>query len=202
MVLGRPGSGKGTVAARLADALGLELVATSALLRRVPGDAVEAAMVDGGLVDDSVVTAVVRQAVDAAGGDVLLDGFPRTEAQCEVLSEVVGPERRVLAVEIDVPATEIVDRLRRRLVCDRCGDIGTDVDGPACPSCGTARVRRDDDADAVVQHRLAVYERDTAPVAAWFERRGDLRRVDGCGTPDEVFARVLDAVAEPAPRAR
>ena len=202
MVLGRPGSGKGTVAARLADALGLETVATSALLRRVPGGVVEATMVDGGLVDDAVVATVVRRAVDAAGRDVLLDGFPRTVAQCEALAEVLGPDRPVLAVEIDVPATEIADRLRHRLVCDRCGDIGTDTGGPACPSCGTARVRRDDDADDVVQHRLSVYERDTAPVAAWFERRGRLRRVDGRGTPDEVFARVLDAVAEPAPRPR
>lgn len=195
VVLGRPGSGKGTQAARLAAALDLELLTTSDLLRDVASSDVQEAMGDGGLVDDTLVSSVVRDAVAAADRDVLLDGFPRTVAQCEALAEMFGHDQAALAVEIDVPAAEIAERLERRLVCGACGDIGTSDSGPACPACGTRRDRRDDDAVEVVLHRLGVYERDTAPVTAWFERRGCLVRVDGEGTADEVFDRLLAAVS-------
>ena len=198
VVLGRPGSGKGTQATRLAAALELELIATSALLLRVAatetptGKAVQAAMTGGRLVDDALVSAVVGDAVRAASRGVLLEGFPRTVAQCEALPAVVAPDA---ALEIDVPAADIIQRLRQRLVCSRCGDVGTVEDGPTCAACGSLRVRRSDDDDDVVQRRLWIYERDTAPVATWFERRDLLVRVDGRGSVDDVAARLLDAVS-------
>jgi adenylate kinase len=166
VMLGPPGSGKGTQAKPLAERHGRQYVATSDLLREAGGD-VERYMQAGELVPDELV---VRLVTDAIGdGGYVLDGFPRTTAQAEALDAALEQDGRELprAVLLDVPDQEVVERL-------------------------AGRQRADDDPETV-RRRLGVYHEQTEPVIGYYEQRGRLRRVDGCGDPDDVARRLADA---------
>jgi adenylate kinase len=166
VMLGPPGSGKGTQAQPLAEERGLQYVVTSGLLRGAGPD-VQRYIEAGDLVPDDLVVAEVRGAIGAGG--YVLDGFPRTVAQAEALDAALEEAGRPLpdAVLLDVPDEEVVRRLAGR--------------------------GRADDEPETVRHRLDVYHRETEPVIGYYEQRDRLRRVDGCGEADEV-ARRLAAV--------
>jgi adenylate kinase len=167
-MLGPPGSGKGTQAEPLAAERGLAYVSTGALLRRAGGEA-QAYMDRGELVPDELVVGLVGDAIGHAG--YVLDGFPRNVAQAETLDAELERAGRALpqAILLDVPDEEVVGRL-------------------------AGRGRADDDPDTV-RNRLRVYHDETEPVIAYYEDRGRLRRVDGCGSAEDVAARLRRALA-------
>lgn len=174
VLLGPPGSGKGTQGAALADALQLTHISTGDLLRQAItrdsalGRTVRDTVSSGGLVDDQTMGGLLARAVGDTPRGIVLDGYPRTLAQCETLTRVFGPMGIDLAVEIDVPPALILERVRRR--------------------------GRPDDDPEIVLRRLWEYERQTRVVSDWFERQARLRRVDGTGSPATVADEVLATV--------
>jgi adenylate kinase len=168
VMLGPPGSGKGTQAEPLAAERGLAYVSTGELLRRTGGEA-RAYMDRGELVPDELVVGLVGDALGHEG--YVLDGFPRTVAQAETLDAELERAGRELprAILLHVPDEEVVRRL-------------------------AGRGRADDD-PGTVRNRLRVYHEETEPVIAYYEDRDRLRRVDGCGSAEDVARRLRDALA-------
>jgi len=173
-LLGPPGSGKGTQATRLRDDLGFAHLATGDLLRAARKEGSELGrraaeyMDRGDLVPDELIVALMREAIARQDGPVLLDGFPRTTAQADALTGVLDDHDREMsaAVLIDVPDDVVVERIS-----------------------GRGQGRSDDNPETV-RERLRVYHRETEPLVAYYDERGLLRRVDGRGDPDEVYAQV------------
>jgi len=211
--LGPPGAGKGTQAKAVAaqydvphvssgDIFRAEIARESPLGRKLKS------YVDAGrLVPDELTTEAVTQRLgdrDCADGWVL-DGFPRTEGQAKALDEVLERSNAKLqaVVYLALDGERIVERMAGRRVCPKCGRPYHVVHLPPrsderCDECGTALVRREDDVPETVRQRLATFERQTAPLVGYYERRGLLLRVGGEGTPDEVrdrlFEKLQDAV--------
>ncbi len=209
ILLGPPGAGKGTQAARLVERYGVVHVSTGDMLRAAVaagtelGQRAKRFMDAGQLVPDDVVVGIVVERLrqpDCAAG-CLLDGFPRTVAQAEAL------ERHGIHVEhvflLDVPAEEVVRRLAGRRVCPSCGasyhvEFAPPRQEGVCDRCGSALVQRDDDRPETVRARLATYEESTRPLVEWYGRRGVLRTIPGAGSPDDVFGRIVAAVEDNA----
>lgn len=206
LLLGAPGSGKGTASARLVARLGLRHVSSGALLRdAVSGGTVagrEAAdhMARGELVPDALIGRIITGLLLAGGPGVnwLLDGFPRTVAQAQLLERVAAEAggRVSRALFLDVPEEILVDRLAGRRVCPGC-DAAYHVQTlpprvpDCCDRCGRALITRPDDDEATVRTRLAVYRSLTAPVVAWYAAKGLLTVVDGVGTADAVSEQLM-----------
>ena len=178
-LLGPPGSGKGTQAARLRDRCGFATLATGDLLREARtagtdlGRRASAYMDRGDLVPDELIVAVMRDAIARLDGKpILLDGFPRTVAQADALASALPAYGRELtaAVHIDLPDDLVVERISGR-------DEG-----------------REDDRPETVRERLRVYHRETQPLVGYYDERGLLRRVDGARDPDAVAAGVRAAL--------
>ena len=206
VLLGAPGSGKGTQAERIAPAYGLPHISTGDMLRAAVargadlGLAAKAHMDAGGLVPDEVVVGLIRERLvedDAAGGFVL-DGFPRTLEQAGALDVMLALSGRALThvLLFDVPEEELVRRLSGRRTCRACGKgyhLVFDpprVDG-VCDKCGGELFQRGDDNEATVRNRLAVYGQQTEPLVGYYAAHGLLHTFHGGGRmPDEVFADV------------
>jgi adenylate kinase len=208
VLLGLPGSGKGTQAGRLASALGVPSVSTGELLRREAekgtalGHTVQDIMARGQLVSDELVTRVLAAHLcsSAFRNGFVLDGYPRTVAQAQLLEDWL--EKRGLGaprvVYLDVSSEEVTARLANRVECPTCGaTYGTAKDlaarGGVCEKDGVKLVHRLDDNAVAVLERFRQYELNTKPLIAHYEARG-LARVMAAGTPDEVFTRVLTAI--------
>ena len=208
VVLGKQGAGKGTQCKRLAQHLNVPHVSTGDILRaavrdRTPiGLEVASILEAGQLVSDELVNRLVKQRfteADAQRG-ALLDGYPRTDAQAEALDAILGEDGVKVCVNLDVPNELVAQRLSARRVCQECGAIYRDSDIEAisgtCSNCGGDVVLRADDLPEAIIKRLEAYERDTAPLLSFYERRGLLVRVDGDQDPQEVTADVLDVLTE------
>jgi adenylate kinase len=207
VLFGKPGAGKGTQAPRLAAALGVPTVATGDVLRSAVragtpmGLAAKGYMDRGDLVPDDVILGIMKETLgkgEFAKGS-LLDGVVRTTPQAEGMSRVLQElGRRVDAVLVfDIDDDELVQRLSGRTVCDQCQTPYTGLDaGTRCANCGGTLVRRKDDEPDAIRNRLAVYQRQTAPVLAWYEQHGTkIATVDAVGSMDDVTRRALDALA-------
>lgn len=208
MLLGAPGTGKGTQAERLEQDLGLTHVASGDLFRghaqqRTPLGLQAAAYMRGGdLVPDEVTVAMLRerlQQADARAG-VVLDGFPRTLAQAEALDMMMGALARRIAgvLYLDVPDEELVTRLAGRLVCRECQAPFHLQANPfaTCPyqKCqGEHLYRRDDDNPATVRARLATFHERTEPLIRYYRDRSLLVTIRGSGTLADVTAATLGA---------
>jgi adenylate kinase len=201
-MLGPPGAGKGTQAERFARSRRIPRISTGDVLRQARLSNVElerkarARMDAGRLVDDEVVIGIVRERLtgaDAADGFVL-DGFPRTLAQAEALDLLVDQRQPLVIVDIEVPDETLVDRLRSRRVCGKCGTPAV-VGLTACGSCGGSLLQRTDDEDRVVQERLRVYARESQPIVEFYRRRQTFRSVDGDQSLESVAADISAAVA-------
>lgn len=212
--LGPPGAGKGTQAARLARDRGLPHVSTGDILREAAdrgtplGQRVRGYLEAGELVPDELMNALIEGRLaepDCAPG-FILDGFPRSRPQAEALDRVLAEPGRTLEMVlcVEVPREELIRRLSGRRLCPDCG-ANLHLDGlPAgaaerCPSCGARLVQREDDRPETVANRLKVYEETTAPLVDYYRERGLLRRIDGLGTPEEVYRRIGAVLAEVAP---
>lgn len=206
ILLGPPGVGKGTQAARIVERFDIPHVATGDLLRaevrgNTPlGKKAKGFMDAGHLVPDEVVIGMLRERIslpDAKQG-FLLDGFPRTVPQAEALdltlAELDKPLDRV--VSLSAPDDIIIERLAWRAICPDCGSPGAVVEGDpgVCDACGHRRVVRDDDRPEVVAKRLVVFREQTAPVADYYRQRGLLCEVDGSGSPGETESKIATAI--------
>jgi len=212
ILLGPPGSGKGTQASRLSAELGLPSVSTGDLLRASvsggtsSGGRARRFMEAGELVPDELVTAMLFERVaseDCAEG-YLLDGFPRTVSQAEALERGLAEGWSARALLIEVPDQVLIDRAAGRLICRTDGaHIHHAVHAPprregVCDRCGGELFRRKDDEPQVVVVRLEVYRRQTEPLIAFYRGRGLLEVVEGDRPSDEVFAALCDLLGRAA----
>jgi adenylate kinase len=191
ILLGAPGSGKGTIASRLAgEDPAVRHVSSGDLLRGAiaagtpAGVEAKAYMDKGQLVPDALVVAMIGDVIAAekTAETMLLDGFPRNVAQAEALERSGAKVRS--AVLVDVPDEIIADRIAGRRTCPKCKAgyhvkaLPPKVEG-ICDKCGTALTVRKDDNPETVKDRLVVYHRETEPLVAYYEAKGLLRRIDG-----------------------
>lgn len=203
VLLGAPGAGKGTQAAKLVEKFGFAHISTGDILRaavknQTPlGIEAKKFMDAGDLVPDELVIGLVKERLkdDDTNAGFILDGFPRTSAQAVALSSELTELNRPLdaALLVDVDKEVIIGRLTSRRTCRDCGLIGTDADA-TCPKCSGEMYQRDDDNEATVRNRLDVYENSTAPLIDYYRGSGLLVEIDGDQDPEIVFTEVQKAL--------
>jgi adenylate kinase len=210
VLLGPPGSGKGTQGERLQEDFRLPYYATGDILRAAVRDGSDLGkeakeyMDRGDLVPDEVMVGLIAERVSSeeASDGFILDGFPRTIGQGEALDAKLTELGRALTavILIEVPDEEVVRRLSGRRVCVKEGHIfHMEFDPPknedVCDIDGSRLEIRDDDKPEVVRHRLGTYHEKTEPLVGYYEERAVLRRVDGLPAPDEVSDRIRAMLA-------
>ena len=213
IMLGPPGAGKGTQAARLAARHRIPHVSTGDILREAVqrgsefGRAAQAVMASGHLVSDDIMVGIVRERLDRpdAQPGFVLDGFPRTVAQATALDGLMAGRDPLIVLEVAVEEDELRRRLLSRTICVDCGSSPTaDSSIASCPQCGGRLVQRADDEERVIRERFAVYARDTRPLVDYYRVRPTFRAIDGRGPVADV-TKALDAAIDalgPSPRAR
>jgi adenylate kinase len=212
VLLGPPGSGKGTQSQRLIRSHGIPQISTGDLLRAAVaaqsrlGIAAKSAMDAGKLVDDQIVLGMIRERLalpDVANG-FILDGFPRNLSQAAALEDLLQQLDQPLDVVVllQVDNVELVRRIGGRRTCRNCGHVfnvftSPPAPGETCPQTGAAHdlFQRPDDNEATVAERLKVYEEKTRPLAQFYDERGLLQRIDAEGELDDVTARLEAALA-------
>jgi adenylate kinase len=211
IMLGAPGAGKGTQAAKVAEAFGIPHISTGDIFRAnikggtELGKKAKSYMDAGQLVPDELVCDLVadRIAQDDCAKGYILDGFPRTIPQAEALDQATKKLDTMIdyAVNIDVPDEAIVSRMGGRRACLSCGATYHIAFNPPkkegiCDNCGKELVLRDDDKPETVQTRLNVYHEQTQPLIEYYANQGVLVTVDGTQSMDQVFDSIVKAVGE------
>lgn len=201
IIMGAPGSGKGTQAALICKKHKLAHISTGDLLRKNIADGTElgkqakAFMDAGKLVPDELVIALLKARIeqpDCKDG-FLLDGFPRTKAQADALGKIVQIDK---ALNLETDLNKLADRMASRRACPKCGyTTSTDAapDGK-CKECGETLIIRDDDKREVVENRLKVYNENTAPLVEYYKAAGVLVAIDGMQAIDAVNADIEAAL--------
>ena len=205
ILLGAPGSGKGTQSGRIQQQYGIPQISTGDMLRQAiaqgspVGLKAESLMKKGALVPDEVILDLVRERIaqpDAAKG-FIFDGFPRSIPQAEGLDRMFqeAGQRLDRAILIDVPYRAILERMTARRVCGNCGAVYNLITQPPekpgiCDRCGGQLIQRADDTEETVRHRLEVYEATTAPLVEYYRERDLLSVVPGDDEVEAVFERV------------
>jgi adenylate kinase len=206
ILLGPPGSGKGTQAKILVDRLGVPQISTGDMLRAALaagtplGREAKGFMDRGALVPDGVILGLVGERLrqpDTAPG-FMLDGFPRTLPQAEALEttmQAIG-QRLDHVLCLEVPEEDVVARIAGRRTCRACGAMYHVRFSPTraagvCDACGGETYQRDDDREETVRRRMAVYAEQTAPLVQFYDGRGLLRRIAGTGEIAEITGRML-----------
>lgn len=206
VLIGPPGSGKGTQATRICDRYGIPWISTGDILRAAVkagtplGAQVQTLLSAGALVDDDLMINLVRERLgrsDTAGGFVL-DGFPRTLVQATVLDEMAAGVP-LFALVLEVPETELERRLTARRICTKCKTLSTSrslygSEAELCSKCGSILITRDDDNVLTIRHRLENYRTQTAPLVEHYQARSMLSVVDGTRSPDEVTESIFKLV--------
>ena len=207
VMLGRQGAGKGTQAVRLAQHYVVPHISTGDMLRAAVAAGTEfglkakSVMDAGHLVSDEIMVGVVDERLnesDTTRRGYILDGFPRTEAQARALAEITAERPLQVVLNLEVPESIVLDRITKRRVCVTCGHIYS-VDAPPkvgwlCDVDGGEVIQRADDTVEAVRKRLDLYAAETLPLVDYYGTLGLLVEVDGLGSPDEVFERLLEAV--------
>ena len=202
ILLGAPGSGKGTMAQKLTSDLGIPQISTGDIFRKnlkeeTPlGLQIKDILASGGLVPDEITIEIVKNRLaepDCANG-YILDGFPRSIAQAEALESFQNID---CAVNLDVDNETVVKRLSGRRFCPDCSGtfhISSLNGATTCPVCGGKLIIRPDDSEATVRERLRVYENTTFPLIEHYRKLGKLVTVEGNGGIDAVYQRILDVL--------
>jgi adenylate kinase len=205
VLVGPPGSGKGTQAKVICQLYGVPQISTGDMLRAAKRDGTLSKkyleiMDSGGLVPDEAMIELIDQRIDApdCAPGFLLDGFPRTVPQAEALKQLLDRRNKALdaVVQLDVSRSLLEERLVHRRTDKSSGQIYHLLYNP--PPLGADVEHRADDQPEAVEKRLNTYEAMTAALLPYYETRGLLRRVDGVGKPEEVTARVLSALGSAA----
>jgi len=205
ILIGAPGSGKGTQAQRVAEWLHVPHISTGDILREAVksrselGKKAEPIMASGALVPDDLMVGIIGERLeqpDAKGG-FILDGFPRTVHQAEKLDRLVegNGNGALRVIHLLVPDEVIVRRVTSRRLCSKCGAIyNTEHSRPkvegVCDRCGAALVARPDDVESAVKKRLDAFHQQTMPVVEHYRSKNLLKVVDGNGPVDQVFERL------------
>lgn len=207
ILLGPPGSGKGTQAVRLAKELKIPHISTGDLFRENIGQNTELGkkaksyMDAGQLVPDPLLLEMLMDRVsrpDSAHG-YLLDGSPRTIPQAEAIDQYLKGKARVIVINLDVPDEAIVKRIAGRVTCKDCGNIQNLYFSPPkeegkCDLCGGPMTQRKDDTPEVVKERLRVYHAQTAPLVDYYSKQGNLVTINGQNDPEVIYQQILQAV--------
>lgn len=208
ILLGPPGSGKGTQAKNLEREFGYKQISTGDLLRRAVkdktpvGQIAEKYMKEGSLVPDNVIIELVKSSL-LHNKKFILDGFPRNINQAmmlETLLKEIGAKLKY-AILLQVSDDEIVRRLLARRICPVCGRVYNLLTSPPkndnlCDDCGVSLIRREDDNEETIRNRLEVYRKETAPLVDYYKKLSILREVDAKGTTLEVFKRIIRVIDE------
>ncbi|MFC3614579.1 adenylate kinase [Lutimaribacter marinistellae] len=211
ILLGPPGAGKGTQARHLVETRGMVQLSTGDMLREAKdsgtemGQRVAEVMARGELVTDEIVIGLIREKLEqGAQGGFIFDGFPRTLAQADALSNLLSEMDETLdaVIEMQVDDEALVARISARSTCGSCGEVYNDITKPIpadgkCSNCGgTEFKRRADDNEESLKTRLMEYYKKTSPLIGYYYAKGDLSRVNGLGEIKSVqaaIAKVLDA---------
>lgn len=209
ILLGAPGSGKGTQAKRLSALFGLRHLSTGDLIRAEISEAtplgleIQEIVERGDLPSDSVALSLIEKDLSQKGQGVIFDGFPRTLSQAESLNQLVdkGALDLPLVVKIEVEESLLIERLSGRWMCGDCGAIYSTTHLPRqegrCDVCGSySFVTRKDDEVSAIHHRLRVYHEKTEPVQGYYEAQGRLMSVNGVLSPQEVEGQLVELLKQ------
>lgn len=204
VLLGPPGSGKGTQAVRISKVLGFSHISTGDLFREhlkngTPlGKQVKGLIDAGQLVSDDIVLEILFDRLKKTDCDrgFLLDGFPRTLAQAEALTKRLGDHAKLTVINLDVPDENILKRMSGRLTCKQCGQVYNRHFSPPkiesrCDVCNGDLYQRSDDTIEVVKDRLRVYHMQTKPLIQFYEAKGQIIHINGTHTPEVVYEEIL-----------
>lgn len=209
ILLGPPGVGKGTQAKLLIDRFGIPQISTGDILRAAVkeltpmGVKAKGFMDSGALVPDAVVIGIVEERLAQADCDkgFILDGFPRTVAQADALSQVLSGMGRSIdhVISLSVDKAELLKRLTGRRACPKCGAVYHIEFAPSktagrCDACSGELIQREDDKEATILHRLTVYEEQTAPLIAYYASSALLRSVNGLGSVEGIQSEIVSCI--------
>jgi adenylate kinase len=212
VLLGAPGSGKGTQAEMITRHFGIPVTSPGAILRRERdldtdlGKETAEITHHGGLVPDNIIVRLIEDWLRLHGSHgFVFDGFPRTIPQAESLQKILVKHRTPLdlAIWLDVSEKTVSERIASRLQCQGCGFTtsvasATFAERPVCPYCDGPLIRRDDDDVEVLKNRLAEFNGKTQPLAKFYEKAGLLRKIDGNRDREAVFADISRLIEQSA----
>jgi adenylate kinase len=213
VLLGAPGSGKGTQAEMITRQFGIPITSPGAILRREKelgtplGEETAEVLERGGLVSDKIIVELIEDWLRLHGGHgFVFDGFPRTLPQAESLMSILARlrTRLDLAIWLEVSQQTVFDRIAGRLQCGECGFTTSASSAqfavrPVCPYCDGRLVRRGDDDLGVLQIRLSEFETKTQPLASFYGKISILHRIDGNRDREAVFADISRLIEDKAP---
>lgn len=205
IILGPPGSGKGTQAKKLAEKLNLTYFGTGDLIREEIdkgtelGKKIKSIVEKGQLISGDEVGQLVKDNIGGyKDGAIIFDGFPRNFDQAHILEDVL-PDEEFLVINIQVSAKSLLERMEKRRICEKCDKIFI-VDDPdkqkTCDVCGGELVRRSDDNPQVLAERIKVYEKQTAPLIDFYQQKGILVNIDGEPSIEEVENEIWEAIED------
>ncbi len=210
ILLGPPGAGKGTQAKMLSEKFGIPQISTGDILRKAVsndtglGKKAKAYMGDGQLVPDEIVVELIKEKIkeDGCSRGFILDGFPRTIVQAEKLGETLEEMKLAIdaVIDLEVDSDALIVRLTGRRSCSDCGAMFHDETRPpervgVCDHCGHELYQRPDDNKETILKRLAVYEKETAPLKDYYRKQENLKTVAGGGSVEAIFSQVLALVS-------
>jgi adenylate kinase len=212
VLLGAPGSGKGTQAEMITRQFGIPVTSPGAILRRERdlgtdlGKETAEITHHGGLVPDNIIVRLIEDWLRLHGSHgFVFDGFPRTIPQAESLQQILVKHRTPLdlAIWLDVSENTVAERIASRLQCKECGfttsvSSATFAERPVCPYCDGHLVRRDDDDTEVLKNRLAEFNAKTQPLATFYEKAGLQRKIDGNRDREAVFGDISRLIEQSA----